>query len=398
MSYFIKGMKMQLGGLKKVIFDYFVYTGITIHLVFFTLYFFAPNLLGQVYHKSQQWIADRGYVISLPASTTSQVVDADIDIDAAFGKWVPLPGQKELYEVARIGNIDFSSLKKAASVLKDGETLEIGEGVYKEPLILTQSNVTIKGIGHVVIDGVAAMGKAAIINKGNNNRIENIECRNIRVKDRNGACIRHAGKNLTVSHVYFHDSESGILTHRNAGITIVENSRFESLGRSGSAHGIYAAGDQLIILKSLFLAAQDQGHEIKSRTKKTYIKDSVVASLSGKDSRLVDISNGGELLIENSILQQGRASANQDAIGYGLEGLKHAENSIRLKDNLILLERKNSNVLVHTRGDKVEPIFDNNIVVSEEAVQMDGFNIRFLNREEAGLPEYPKLPLSRIDL
>ncbi|MET0012488.1 MAG: hypothetical protein ABW088_02425 [Sedimenticola sp.] len=393
-----KGMRMQLGGFKKALFDYFVYTGFAIHLLLFTLYFFAPNLLGQVYQKSQQWIADRGYIISLPASTNSQIEGTGKDIDAVFGRWKPLPGQEELHAVARIEGVHFSSLKKAVSTLRDGQTLEIGEGVYKEPLVLTQNDVTIKGVGHVVIDGVAARGKAAIINKGNNNRIENIECRNIKVKDRNGACIRHAGKNLTVSHVYFHDSESGILTHRKAGITIVENSRFERLGRSGSAHGIYAAGDHLIIMKSLFLAAQDQGHEIKSRTKKTYIKDSVIASLSGKDSRLVDISNGGELLIENSILQQGRASANQDAIGYGLEGIKHTENSIHLKDNLILLERSSSNILVHTRGNGIESVFDNNIVVSEEAVKMNGFNIQFSNREEAGLPEYPKLPLSRIDL
>src|SRR5690606_27406697 len=126
-----------------------------------------------------------------------------------------------------------------ASALEDGDVLRIAAGVYNEAIVIRASNVVVEGEGLVVLEGKAAGGKAAIVNKGNFNQIRNIECRQIAVPDRNGACVRHEGKNLKLYHVYFHDSEQGILAGNKSGMVIIENSRFQNLGKAGRAHAIY---------------------------------------------------------------------------------------------------------------------------------------------------------------
>ena len=86
-----------------------------------------------------------------------------------------------------------------------------------------------------------------------------------------------------------------MLTGPNPGRILIRNSRFERLGLNGTAHGIYVGGGELYVYQSEFLRSKSQGMEIKSRARKTVIERSVIASLDGVDSRLLDIPNGGEL-------------------------------------------------------------------------------------------------------
>ncbi|MET0081748.1 MAG: hypothetical protein ABW079_01955 [Sedimenticola sp.] len=356
------------------------------------------SLLVKAARTGSEWISSSPSLVT-PSYAFQGIADSesDVELEYVFGKWKPIQNAQNIRFIARIGERYFFTLKDAVKALDNGEILEIGEGVYEEPLIIRDSNVVVRGVGHVLFQNTAAKGKAAIINKGNNNVFENIECRHIKVKHKNGACIRNQGKNITLNHVYFHDSESGLMTGKRPGKVVITNSRFERLGKNGRAHGLYAGGGELEISNSMFLSSIDEGHEIKTRAHKTLIRNSVIASMSGNDSRLIDASNGGVLIVEHSILQQGSASENQDAIGYGLEGFKYGENSIRLESNLILLERKGRNVLVRIKGDKVDPLFHNNTIVSQKRIPLGGRNLQYKSRGQASLPEYPLLPLSRLD-
>ncbi|MET0116131.1 MAG: hypothetical protein ABW090_01770 [Sedimenticola sp.] len=390
-------MKALRSILTKSVIYYFALTGIAVHLLAFATYIYQPTLASRVIDKARQYLSDRGYPVGSEQYLKGSQ-DPSEDVTSAIGNWEFLQNETSFQGRARIGDRIFPSISEAVSSLNDGDTLEIGVGIHKESIVIENNNITVRGIGRSVIEGVAAKGKAAILNKGDNNRIENIECRFITVKDKNGACIRHQGKNLVLVHVYFHHSESGLLSGRHPGEVVIRNSRFEQLGKSGRAHGVYMNGGTLIIDRSLFVASLDQGHEIKTRGERTVIKNSVIASLSGNDSRLIDVCAGGQLVIENSILQQGPNSVNQDAIGFGLEGYKHANNSIVLKDNLVLLERNLSNNFINIKGSDVKPVLHGNTFVSKEHIDIEGFNLSFANRAEAGLPDYPELPLSRIGL
>lgn len=298
----------------------------------------------------------------------------------------------------RIGARTFERLTDAVSAARPGDTLLLPGIEIDHGIVVRTDRVTLRGRPGTHFRGGVAAGKAAIVVIGNGVTIEGIECSGIAVPDRNGACVRAEGRNLTLRNVYFHNSEQGVLTVAEPGKVTVLDSRFEKLGKAGRAHGIYVGGGELEILRSSFLASQDQGHEIKSRASRTVIRDSVIASLDGRDSRLVDIPNGGDVEMRGNVLQQGPYSANMALIGYGLEGLVHSARRVVIEDNLILLERRGTNRIFHGVSGSPAPVFRRNIVIGSDAATLTGDgNIFFVDRKHAGLPPRPFLP-SRPEL
>ena len=80
-----------------------------------------------------------------------------------------------------------------------------------------------------------------------------------------------------------------------------------------------SGGDHLIVRRSQILSSKDEGHEIKSRARTTTIEDNEIGSLLGRDSRAIDLPNGGNITIRNNIIQKGPNSLNPDLIGIALE-------------------------------------------------------------------------------
>ncbi|MEZ5588219.1 MAG: hypothetical protein R3E46_14200 [Sedimenticolaceae bacterium] len=307
--------------------------------------------------------------------------------------WSPLDALDVRAADIRIGDRKFKTLAEAARALQAGDHLMIGAGVYHEPLVIEANNVLVSGFGHVVIERAQAQGKAAIITRGNNIRISNIECREIAVSDQNGACVRHEGYDLTLHHVYFHSSEQGLLTGPRPGRVHIVDSRFEKLGKLGQAHGVYMGLDgELIIEDSELFAAKSWGHEIKSRAKVTRVVRSTVASLGSNDSRLLDIPHGGLLVIEDSILQQGPASAEEAAIGFGLEGKLHPQQRIEMRRNIVILERDGNNELFRFADSTPEETISANVFINAGQGGGDPENVYFDSREETDIGPYPNLP------
>ena len=370
---------------------YFFIVGILCHVFVVGFIALKPDLFFKVTDKvlekyySNAKQAERAELLKFPS-----VKD---EIAAVFESWKPLP-EYPATKTHLLNGVPVDSLKTALNRLKPGDVLEIAEGVYQFPIILNVDRVTLIGRGHVVFEKATARGKGYIINTANDITIKNIECRNISVPDRNGACIRQEGANLTLEHVYFRNSENGILesTSKPSNILIYD-SRFEQLGRAGRAHGIYTNTAQLYIYDSLFIASKGEGHEIKSRGAVTEIHGSIITSLSSVDSRLIDVPNGGKLLISNSLLHQGGFSANSQAIGYGLEGRKHSDNAIEIKDSLFLFDRVGFDNMLAIDNSDVQQQFSRNLLIGEAQLpDMDTSNIIYEARDEINFPPYPFLP------
>jgi hypothetical protein len=178
----------------------------------------------------------------------------------------------------------------------------------------------------------------------------------------------------------------------------IRASRFERLGHRGQAHGIYIGGGRLVISDSLFLAARREGHEIKTRALDNTIERSVIASLNGIDSRLIDAPAGGVLRVIDSLLLEGPDTANSDLIGFALERKGGAQPGDRvvLRNNLILIDNQRAARLLHLADDAIAADVRDNVIVSGRATAYDKGNVPIRGRKEAGLPPYPALPLDRL--
>jgi len=131
-----------------------------------------------------------------------------------------------------------ATLSDAVRQARDGDTILVHGGEYRgDVAVLHQRQLTIRGVGRrpvLIADGKHAEGKAILVVRDGDIRIENLEFRGARVPDGNGAGIRFEKGKLTVRGCAFFDNEVGLLTANfdNAEL-IVEDSEFAQAPRVG---------------------------------------------------------------------------------------------------------------------------------------------------------------------
>jgi hypothetical protein len=247
----------------------------------------------------------------------------------------------------------------AATGANDGDVLLLAPGVYKECAAIRASNITIKAErpGTAVFDGVACDGKGILVLKGNRTVIDGLVFRNATVRDRNGAGIRGEGAGLTVKRSIFTNNENGILYGVNAPSNVlIEDSVFDGNGTcegsGGCSHGIYINQvSQLTVRRSTFINTHI-GHHIKSRAKSTLVENCVIDDHKGNSSYLIDISNGGALVVRGNLLIKGPRTDNSTAfISFGMEGMKHPSPPPLIEQNRFINRLPSAtHLLVHRPG------------------------------------------------
>ena len=214
----------------------------------------------------------------------------------------------------------------AAREAQAGDIIRIAAGVHEDCMVITADRVTVEGAGpDTVLANRACQGKGILVISGRDVTVRTLTLRGARVADRNGAGIRAEGTNLTVESVQFIDNENGILSAGNPASSIrIRDSAFIANGKCEPicAHGIYAGQIGLLRIERSMFRDTRVGHHIKSRAGRTEIVECDIADgPEGTASYLIDIPNGGDLLVERSRLHKGpRAQNPTGAIMVGMEG------------------------------------------------------------------------------
>ena len=217
---------------------------------------------------------------------------------------------------------------QVASLVKDGDIVEIDAGIYLSDVCRwTANNLIIRGIGgyaHLKSNGKSWGEKAIWVIQGNNTTIEWIEFSESTSKDRNGAGIRGEGLNLTIRYCYFHHNENGILAGNLTPCTyLIEHCEFAYNGHGdGYTHNLYINHIDTLIFRFNYAHHCNIGHELKSRARVNYILYNRISNeKAGTASREIDLPNGGTSIIMGNIIQQGEKGENSNLVGFGLEGL-----------------------------------------------------------------------------
>jgi hypothetical protein len=234
----------------------------------------------------------------------------------------------------------FTSVAKAARAAKSGDTVVIAQGTYTECAVWRADDLTIRGLGSgAQFEGPICKDKAIFIIKGRNVTIDNITFENAQSGEGNGAGIRAAGQGLLVENSNFTNNQDGILTESDPeSVITVRNSTFTHNGAClppGCAHAIYANHiASLQVENSRFMDTQF-GIAIKSRAAKTEIVDSTIEDgPDGTSSYLVDIPNGGTLVMSGNTLERGAKAENHTAVvTIGEEGHLQPSDGIDIRNN-----------------------------------------------------------------
>jgi len=214
-----------------------------------------------------------------------------------------------------------------ARIAQDGDTITIDAGTYVDCAVWPQRNLTIEGKGRgAVIRRRVCNDKGVFVTIGDHITLRNLTFAEARSPSHNGAGVRAEGRDLTVQNCRFIDNENGILSAPALDSTIlVMRSEFRGNGscESACAHAIYAGGVGLLRVERSRFSGTRQGHDIKSRARRTEVVDNVIEDgVDGSSSYLIDIPNGGATLIQGNRMAKGPHSDNPGtAVSIGAEGV-----------------------------------------------------------------------------
>jgi hypothetical protein len=233
----------------------------------------------------------------------------------------------------------FTQPSEAIADARDGDTIEIATGEYFDCAVVKQNHVTIVGKGpDVVMTDKACEGKALLVIRGSDITVRNLTLSRARVPDGNGAGIRAEGPNLTVEQTRFINNENGILAADVPNSTIrILDSTFERNGRCQAtcAHGVYVGHIALLHIERTKFFETREGHHIKSRALRTeLIGDDIEDGPQGTASYLVEVPNGGTLIMRDNKLEKGPNCSNHSAaIVIGAEGVTQRTAELTLANN-----------------------------------------------------------------
>ena len=249
------------------------------------------------------------------------------------------PGHSDARQLDVGPNLQLKAPSAAAAVARPGDTVVIQPGEYFDCAVWTADRLTIAGAGPgVTITDKTCEGKALFVVRGNDVTVRNITFARARVPDGNGGGIRAEGRNLTIQNSRFINNEMGILAADNPGSTItISNSEFRENGkcREACAHAVYANQIALLRITGSKFSNTKMGHSIKSRARNTELTNNVIEDgAEGTSSYLVDIPNGGSLVMEGNSLEKGPNSSNNSAaIVIGAEGVAQPTGELRITAN-----------------------------------------------------------------
>jgi hypothetical protein len=216
----------------------------------------------------------------------------------------------------------FYRLDDAVRAANGGDAvITIAPGTYPECAVVERGRLTLRAekAGTAIFDGGTCEGKATIVTRADELRIEGLVFQNIRVPDRNGAGIRLERGDLVVTNSLFRNSEQGILTANDPqGAITIDKSTFSGLGgcpNGQCSHSIYI-GDygKLTVTRSRFERGTG-GHYVKTRAAVVDVRDSSFDDTRGKATNyMIDLSAGATGVISGNVFVQGRDKENYSAL------------------------------------------------------------------------------------
>lgn len=241
----------------------------------------------------------------------------------------------------------------AAAAAQPGDVVKIDPGTYEDCAVWRADGVIIEGedLERVIIGNRTCNGKGVFVISGNNVTVRGVTLTGARSANGNGAGIRAEGVNLTVERVRFLRNENGILYGGvRRGALIVRDSEFIRNGscEQDCAHGIYVGPLELLRVERSRFFATREGHHVKSRAYRTEVLDcDIDDGLEGTASYLIDVPNGGAVLVRSNRLSKGPRSGNlSTAISIGAEGGDRLTSEIRIESNILALHGVYRPVLV----------------------------------------------------
>lgn len=247
-------------------------------------------------------------------------------------------------EVLRVGpGEQFRAPSEAAAMARPGDTVLIAAGRYRDCAIWRSPDLTVAAVGgEAEITGPVCDGKALFVVAAPRVTLRGLAFTGATAPAGNGAGIRAEAADLRVERTRFEGNETGILTIASmpGGTLVIEDSRFRGNGARipdgpCTGHALYVNHWASLVVRRSRFEDTRHCHHVKSRADRTEVMDSIIADgPEGGSSYLVDLPNGGDLLLAGNQLAKGPRTGNpRVAVIIGAEGVARPTTRLEIRDN-----------------------------------------------------------------
>lgn len=219
------------------------------------------------------------------------------------------------------------SLGEALARAVDGDEVQLQAGVHRAQAgVILQKRLTVRGVGGRAVlqaDGAHAEGKALLVVRDGDVRVEDLEFRGARVPDGNGAGIRFECGRLLVWRCHFIDNQNGILTANfgDAELTVQDSVFSQAPASAKLPHLLYVGAIARFTLTGSQLSQGRQAHLLKSRARHSIVRDNqLVDGEGGSASYELEFPNGGVAEVVGNTIEQSAGTSNLTMLSYGAEG------------------------------------------------------------------------------
>ena len=237
----------------------------------------------------------------------------------------------------------FASLAAAVSAIGDESgTILIAPGRYSDCAVQQAGRIRYRAERPLkaVFDGGICEGKAALVLRGREARVEGLVFENMKVPEGNGAGIRIEKGDLVVSGSLFRNSEQGILGADDpASSILIDRSTFSGLGRCdrglACAHSLYLGAYREVVVRRSRFERGLGGHYVKSRARRIEVADSSFDDTDGRATNyMIDLPEGASGRILRNVMVQGADKENRSAfIAVSAEGRTNPSSGLVVTGN-----------------------------------------------------------------
>ena len=256
----------------------------------------------------------------------------------------------------------------------DGDTIALLAGEYRgEVGVILQKRLTLRGVGGRAVlhaDGRHAEGKAILVVRNGDVRIENIEFRGARVPDHNGAGIRFERGRLTVRRCVFVDNQNGILTagFGDAELTVEDSEFAQAPVSTRLPHLIYVGRIARFALTGSRVYGGRDAHLVKTRARENHILyNQLVDGAGGQASYELEFPEGGVAYVVGNVIGQGAQTTNPVLVSFGAEGSDDRPHALFMAHNTLVSGGLRPGVFVRVDRSKlrtpVQTRFVNNLSI-----------------------------------
>lgn len=299
---------------------------------------------------------------------------------------------------------DFDLPSAALASAKPGALVEVLAGSYHDCVTIHADGVTLRGVGGFAhLHTKICDEKGVIVNYASGTRLERLEISDFANAEYNGAGIRHdaAAKDLTVSNLFLHDGQLGILSSSSDDTLLIEDTLFDKVGVSRpdgeiSVPLFVGASQKLKVRASRFLHARAGASMIKSSARSTAITCSVIANLDGPDSYSIDLQRGNDFSLTNSVVEQSTLTQNKIMVGYGSSSFTPATGTtLEIRGNTFLNDADGGTFIAVFKGAPASFVVAGNTFIGSGTL-LSGAGVLGVNQQLPARPSalgaYPALP------